>query len=163
MTEVRPSAAKPKAKNSATAGIGQTEAPSIFVPTVEAPAAFREIAENNISQAKDAYEKVRSAAEEATSALENAYATATKSAADYGLKLIDAARTNTNAAFDFAGEIVGAKTVSEMIELSASHARKQFDNLAAQSRDLVTLAQMVAVNAAGPIKDGLTRVAKKVA
>ena len=44
----------------------RVDVPAIFNATIEPPAAFREIAENSISQAKSAYEKVRSAAEEAT-------------------------------------------------------------------------------------------------
>src|SRR5580704_18083286 len=101
------------------------EMPKFDIPKVEMPAAFREMAERGVAQAKDTYEKMKAAAEEATDALETTYSTATKGASDYGLKVIEAARANTNAAFDFAGEIMAAKTVSEMVELSSTHARKQ--------------------------------------
>ena len=53
--------------------------------------------------------------------------------------------------------------LSEVIELSTAHARKQFEALSAQSRELATLAQKVATEAAEPIKEGMTRAAKKVA
>src|SRR5260221_2755033 len=82
---------------------------------VETPAAFRDIAEKSLSQAKDNYEKMKSAAEEATGVLEDTYATASKGAADYGLKMIEMARDNANAAFDFATELLGAKTFSEFV------------------------------------------------
>ena len=81
------------------------------------PAAFREFAESGVAQAKDTYEKMKAAAEEATDVLESTYSTATKGASDYGLKVIEVARANTNAAFDFAGEIMAAKTLSEVVEL----------------------------------------------
>ena len=132
-------------------------------PGVEAPAAFRDIAEKSLSQAKDNYEKMKSAAEEATGLLEETYSTASKGAADYGLKLIEVARTNTNSAFDYATGLFAAKSLSEVIELSTAHARKQFETLSAQSRELATLAQKVATEAAEPIKEGMTRAAKKVA
>ena len=132
-------------------------------PGVEAPAAFRDMAEKSLSHAKDSYEKMKSAAEEATGVLESTYATATKGAADYSLKVIEMARENANATFDFAAGLLGAKTFSEVIELSTTHARKQFETLGEQSKELATLAQKVATEAAEPIKEGMSKAAKKVA
>ena len=103
------------------------EMPKFDMPKVEMPAAFREMAERGVAQAKDTYEKMKAAAEEATDVLETTYSTATKGASDYGLKVIEAARANTNAAFDFAGEVMAAKTLSEVVELTNAHARKQFE------------------------------------
>ena len=131
--------------------------------TIETPAAFREFAEKGLSQAKDSYEKMKSAAEEATSLLEETYTCATKGATDYGLKLIEVARANSNAAFDYAGELLAAKSLSEVVELSTAHARKQFEAMSAQARELTALAQKVATEAAEPIKEGVTRAVKKVA
>src|ERR1700724_934136 len=120
------------------------EMPKFDIPKVEMPAAFREFAERGVAQAKDTYEKMKAAAEEATDVLESTYSTATKGASDYGLKVIEVARTNTNAAFDFAGEIMAAKTLSEVVELTSAHARKQFEALTAQSKEVSALAQNVA-------------------
>lgn len=136
--------------------------PTSVFAGAEAPAAFRDIAEKSLSQAKDNYEKIKSAAEEATGVLEDTYATATKGATDYGLKLIELARENSNAAFDFAAELIGAKTFSEVIELTTAHARKQFETLTEQSKELASLAQKVATEAAEPIKEGMTKAARKV-
>jgi len=130
-------------------------------PGAEAPAAFRDIAEKSLSHAKDSYERMRSAAEEATGVLENTYATASKGAADYSLKVIELARENTNAAFDFAAELLGAKTFSEVVELSTAHARKQFETFTEQGKELAALAQKVATEAAEPIKEGVTKAVKK--
>ena len=101
---------------------------------MEIPAAFRELAEKSVSQAKETYEKMKSAAEEATDVLEDTYATASKGASDYGLKMIEAARANTNAAFDFASQLMTVKSLSEMVELSTAHTRKQFETLTASDR-----------------------------
>ena len=106
---------------------------------------------------------MKAAAEEATDVLETTYSTATKGASDYGLKVIEAARVNTNAAFDFAGELMAAKTLSELVELSTAHARKQFETLTAQSKELSALAQKVATETAEPIKSGVSKAFKKVA
>lgn len=165
MAEATTSAgAKPKAaKPVASFEIPRFEAPKFEIPKMEVPAAFREIAEKGISQAKENYDKVKAAAEGATDMLEETYATATKGATDYGLKLIETARSNTNAAFDFFGELLTVKSPSELIELTTAHTRKQFEALTAQSKELTALAQKVATDSSEPLKAGVSSAFKKVA
>jgi phasin len=138
------------------------EIPKFDMPKVEMPAAFREFAEKGVAQAKDTYEKMKAAAEEATDVMETTYTTASKGAADYGLKVIEAARVNTNAAFDFATELMTVKSLSEMVELSTAHARKQFEAFTQQGKDLGALAQKVATETAEPIKSGMSKAFSKV-
>ena len=137
--------------------------PKFDIPKIEVPAAFREFAEKGVSQAKESYEKLKTAAEEATDVMETTYANASKGATEYGLKLIEAARTNTNAAFDFTAELMSVKSFSEMIELSTGHARKQFETLSEQTKELTALAQKVATETSEPIKSGVSKVFNKVA
>ena len=156
----------PKAKTKPASGafeMPKFEMPQFEIPTVEMPAAFREIAERGVAQAKDTYEKMKAAAEEATDVLETTYSTASKGASDYGLKMIETARINTNAAFDFVGELITAKSPSELIELSSTHLRKQFETLTEQSKELGALAQKVATESAEPIKSGMNKAFNKVA
>jgi len=138
------------------------EMPSFEMPQMEVPAAFREFAEKSVSQAKDTYERMKSAAEEATDVLEGTYATATKGVSDYGLKVIEAVRANTNATFDFYSDFVKVKSYSELVELSTAHARKQFEAMTVQTKDLAALAQKVMTETAEPVKDSMTKVFKKV-
>jgi phasin len=142
-----------------------TSAPSFETAfsTVETPAAFREFAEKGLSQAKDGYERMKSIAEETTALMEGTYATASKGATDYGLKVIEIARANANATFDYAAQLMATKSLSDVVELTTAHARKQFDALTVQSRELVALAQKVTTETAEPIKEGMSRVVKKVA
>ena len=161
--ETTTSKSKAKAASPATFDMPKFELPNFEMPKMEIPAAFREMAEKSVSQAKETYEKMKSAAEEATDVLEDTYAAATKGASDYGLKVIEVARANTNAAFDFAGELITAKTLSEVIELSSAHARKQFEALTEQSKELSALAQKVATETVEPIKSGVNRAFSKVA
>ena len=160
-------ATSPKAKtNKPTASafeMPKFEMPKFEIPKVEMPAAFREFAERGAAQAKDTYEKMKAAAEEATDVLETTYSTAAKGASDYGLKVIEATRVNTNAAFDYAGELFTAKSLSEVVELSSAHARKQFEALTQQSKELGALAQKVATETAEPIKNGMNKAFSKVA
>ncbi|MPZ38980.1 MAG: phasin [Rhizobiales bacterium] len=136
------------------------EIPNFEMPKIEVPAAFREFAEKGASQAKENYEKMKAAAEEATDVLEDTYATAAKGASDYGLKVIEATRVNTNAAFDFYTELMTAKSYSDVIELSTAHARKQFETVTAQTKDLTALAQKMATETAEPIKGSVSKAFK---
>lgn len=156
-------APKPKAKPASAFEAPKFEIPSFDMPKMEVPAAFREIAEKSVSQAKDNWEKMKSATEEATDVLETSYATASKGAADYGMKVIDLARTNTNTAFDFASQLLAAKSISEVVELSSSHVRTQFETATAQAKELTALAQKVTTETVEPIKAGVTSALKKVA
>src|SRR5664279_6031497 len=101
--------------------IPKFEIPKCEIPKMEVPAAFREIAEKGLAQAKENYEKVKSAAEKATDTLETTYTTASSGCSDYGLKLIETARSNSNAAFDLYGQLLGAKSYSEVVEKTTAY------------------------------------------
>ncbi len=155
-------APKPKAKPAMAFETPKFDIPSFDMPKMEVPAAFREMAEKSVSQAKDNWEKMKTATEEATDVLETSYATASKGAADYGMKVIDLARTNTNTAFDFATQLFAAKSISEVVELTSAHARSQFETATAQTKELTALAQKVTTETVEPIKSGMTEAFKKV-
>jgi phasin len=155
-TEISTSPSRPKYKPvPASAPAPKFELPSFEVPKIEIPVVLRELAEKSVSQAKETYEKLKSAADEATDVLEETYATATKGASDLSLKLIEAARENTNAAFDFAAEIMTVKSLSDVVELSTRHTRKQYEAVAAQTKELTAIAQKVAVETSEPLKESL--------
>jgi hypothetical protein len=59
--------------------------------------------------------------------------------------------------------LLTAKSLSEMLELSTTHTRKQFEALTAQSKELGALAQKVATDTAEPIKSGMNKAFAKVA
>ena len=143
--------------------IPRFDLPKFEVPKMEVPAAFRELAEKSVSQAKDNWEKMKAATEEASDLIEDSYATASKGAADYGLKVIEVSRANSNAAFDFAAKLMTVKSLAEAVELSTSHVRKQFDTFSAQGKELTALAQKVTTETVEPIKESVTSVFKKVA
>jgi phasin len=138
------------------------EMPKFDMPKMEVPAAFRDMAEKSISQAKDTYEKMKAAAEEATDVLEDTYATTTKGMSDYGLKMIEVARANTNAAFDYASELFTVKSLAEVVEISTAHARKQFEASTAQTKELAALAQKVFTESCEPMKEGVNKAFKKI-
>lgn len=113
---------------------------------------FRGMAEKGVEQAKDNYTRIRTAAEQATDLVEDTYLTATRGATEFNLKAIEALRANVNSSFDYARELLAAKSISEAVELSATHMRQQFETLAAQAKDFSALAQKVTAEASEPIK-----------
>ena len=150
MTETTTGANKPKtAKHSASPfgmpdyGIPKLGMPKFDPPKIEMPEAFRDMAEKGVAQARVNYEKIQSAAVGATDLLNNACTTAARGTADYNRKVIEIAATNAHAALDYAHELLGVKSPSEFIELSTAHTRKQFEAMAAQTKELTELAQKV--------------------
>ena len=163
MNETATAAPKAKARPAPAFETPKFEMPKFEIPKFEVPTAYREFAEKGISQAKENYEKFKAAAEEATDVLEGTYANASKGAATYGLKVIETARANTNAAFDLVGELMSAKSYSDVLEISTAYLHKQFDTLTAQSKDLAACAQKVATETAEPLKEGFASAMKKAA
>jgi phasin len=151
---------KPVAVSTPAFEMPKFEMPKFEIPKFEVPTAFRELAEKGIAQAKENYEKIKSAAEQATDVLEDTYSTASKGYASYGLKVIETTRANSDATFDLMGELMGAKSYSEVVELSSAYLRKQFDALIAQTKELTEHAQKVATETAEPIRESISSFSK---
>ena len=168
MTETTTAAPKAKTTERAASsftppdhGMPKFEMPKFNLPNVEMPAAFREMAEKGVEQTRDTYAKAKVASEEAADLLENTYEAAIKRATDYNRKLFAIARTNTRAAFDSIQELLGAKSPSELIELSTAQMRKQFELVSTQNKELCALAQEMATEAASTIKTGVSKAFNK--
>jgi hypothetical protein len=69
------------------------------------------------------------------------YSTAVTSAQEYNAKVIEFAQTNTQTNFDFVQRLSNVKSPTEFLELSTNHSRRQFETLAEQARELLSLAQ----------------------
>lgn len=136
------------------------EMPKFDIPSLEVPAAFRELAEKGIAQAKENYEKVKSAAEQATDVLEDTFSTASRGCTDLGLKLIENARANTNAAFDLYGELLQAKSVAEVVEKSTAYLRTQFESVTGQAKDLAEHVQKVSTATLQPVQESFSSYGK---
>jgi phasin len=168
MTETTTAAHKAKTTERAASsftppdrGMPKFDIPKFNLPNVEMPAAFREMAEKGVEQTRDTCAKAKVASEEAADLLENTYEAAVKRATDYNRKLFAIARTNTRAAFDSIQELLGAKSPSQLIELSTAQMRRQFELVSTQNKELCALAQEMATEAAGTIKTGVSKAFNK--
>lgn len=131
--------------------------PKVDLPNTEMPEAFREMTEKGVAHAKDTYEKAQAAAGQATDLLKNTYTTAAKCATDYNLKVLEIARSNTSTAFDYAQKLLGVKSLSEFVDLSTTHTRKQCEAMTAQTQELAELAQRMTTEITEPLTTGMTK------
>ncbi len=161
MTETTTAATRAKATTASSFGMADFGIPKFDLPNMEMPEAFRGMAEQGVAHAKDACAKAKVASDQTADLLQNTYATVAKGATEYNLKLIEIGRTNTRLAFDYAHELLGVRSLSELVELSSAQMRKQFDIVSAQNKELCALAQEVATEAAQPIKTGVSKALNK--
>jgi phasin len=130
-------------------------------PLFAMPGMFRGIAEQSVVRARDNYEKIKAASGEITDIIRETYSTNAKGAADYGGKVIEISGVNTNSAFDFLTNLMETKSLSEVIQLSSTQSRKNFEAASEQNRELWELAQKVATETVEPIKKSFARVLQK--
>ena len=171
MSEAPTSVGKPKLAKSTVSPVSTSspfELPKFDlskfeVPNVEVPAAFREILEKGVSQAKDLNEKVKAAAAEAAHVVEETYTTVAQGSAEYNRKAVEAALSNADTFFDYALALLMAKSPTEIIKLSSAHLTEQFEAVTEQTKELSGLVHKLATETAEPLKTGFTNVLKKVA
>ena len=151
---------KGKASKGASDFTGAFEAFQMNVPNLEVPALFRETAEKTVSQAKDAYARMKTAAEEASDVAEETYETARDSAISVSLKALEITKANADASFAFYKDFFGAKTVADAIELQTAFARKQFDAFAGQVKEMQEATQKAATEMAKPSRTAFEKALK---
>ena len=127
------------------------------MPLFAMPEIFRELTEQGVVRAKENCEKMKGASGEIADILRETYSTNAKGAADYGAKVIEISGVNTNSAFDFFINLVEARSLPEIMKLSAMQGRKSVEVASAQNTELWQLAQKVAAETAEPIKKSFTR------
>jgi Phasin protein len=67
--------------------------------------------------------------------------TAMQASGDYNAKIMEFAAANTHAAFEYFRRLQGAKSPSEVVELTTTHMREQTEILTAQAKQLAEMAQ----------------------
>jgi hypothetical protein len=64
-----------------------------------------------------------------------------QAAQEYNAKMLEYTVANTMAMFEYVRKLSETKTTPELVELTTSHARTQFETLTAQAKELQTIAQ----------------------
>lgn len=127
------------------------------------PGIFDGLAEQNKVRAKENIDKIKMASGAINDALRESYSANAKGAADYAAKVIEFSGANANSAFDFLTHLLGMKSPSEVLQLSAAQGAKNFEAATAQSRELWQLARKVATETVDPIKKSFAGALQKAA
>ncbi len=127
----------------------------------EVPQAMRDLAERNIAQMRETYERSKDALEGVVQNWERSFDATNQGAVALNRKIIDIAQRNINSGFDLAKRLAGAKNLAEAMELQADYWRKQLDTLAAQAEEVRTLSAQVAADATKPMKRGMDELNKR--
>lgn len=125
------------------------------------PEAVRQFAEKTVTQSREAYDRAKSAMDDAVGALEQTFDRAGQGTQALNRKVIDMAQQNLNTGFDYAKDLAGARNLSEIFELQAAYARRQFSSLAAQAAEIRALATKVTMDAAEPLQSQVSRSADR--
>jgi phasin len=120
----------------------------------------RAFAEKGIEQSKEAYAKLKTNAEETQKALESTYETVKSVGSDLSLKTIAALRANSEASFSHLEALVGAKSLSEVIELQTAFVRKSVETAVEQAKELQAVTSKAAEDVSKPIKTAFEKTWK---
>lgn len=129
---------------------------NVEFPTFDTTAAtdqFRAFAEKGVEQSKEAYSKLKSGAEQAQKALETSYETARSATTDLSLKALATLRANSEATFSHVEQLLGAKSIAEVIELQAAFVRKGVETGIEQAKDFQAAASKASEEIGKPVKD----------
>jgi len=122
----------------------------------------RKFADKSAAIASETLEKGKAAAEQATQAVQQSYSVTVDNIRDFNVKMIDMAQANSEAVFNFARELATSKQPSDIAELWTAHAKKQFETLTEQTKELTALGQKIAGESAEPIARSVNQAFKKV-
>lgn len=138
---------------------------NVEFPTFDATKAtdqMRAFAEKGVEQSKEAYAKMKSGAEETQKTVESTLETAKAVSTDLSMKTISAMRANAEAGFSHLEALVGAKTLSEVVELQTSFLRKQVESGVEQAKDFQATATKAAEEISKPAKTAFEKAMKEL-
>ena len=118
---------------------------------------MRVLAEKNITQMREVYERSKDALEAILASWERSFDAAGQGAVALNRKVMDIAQRNINSGFDLAKSLASAKNLAEALELQAAYWRKQFGVMTAQAEEVRALSTKVTADAAEPIKSQMAR------
>jgi phasin len=132
--------------------------PLLDFSKIALPGVSGELAEQGLARAREGCEKIKAASEEMTEALRETYSSNARGATDYGLKVFEISNAHAASALDFFAHLLGSKSATDVVALSAAQARKAFDTATDQNKELWALAQKLAAETGEPIRKHVTKV-----
>lgn len=105
----------------------------------EIPQSLREVAEKNVEQARQAYERFLEASRQAQDMVAQSSEAMSANAKKVQQKALEFTRENMKQGFDLAERLAKAKNLQEAFEIQSSYARQQIETYSRQARELVRL------------------------
>lgn len=140
-------------------------ADTIEFPTFDASKAtdqFRSFAEKSVEQSKEAYTKMKAGAEEAQKTLETTFETVKGVNSELSLKAIAAMRANAEAGFSHLEALLGAKSLSEVLELQTAFVRKSIETAVDQTKEMQAVTSKAAEDVSKPVKTAFENAIKEL-
>lgn len=130
--------------------------------TDKASEQFRAFAEKGVETSKDAYAKLKLGAENTQKMFESTLNTVKETGSELSLKSIGVARANAEAGFSHFEALVGAKSLSEVLELQTAFMRKSFETAVEQAKEFQTTSSRAAEDLSKPFKDVISMAAQEL-
>jgi hypothetical protein len=111
----------------------------------------RRFAEKTTTAARENFERGAAEIEHAARNAEQSYSLGAAGIRELSLKLIDMAHANSEAVFELAHDIASAGAPSDLAAIWAEHARRQFELMTRQSKELTDLGQKLAGRTTAPL------------
>ena len=127
-----------------------------FGGNTKVPEAVRALAENNIAQAKQMYERSKDAFEAVLANWERSFDAAGQGTAAINRKVIEITQRNINSGFEHAKSLAVAKNLGEVMELQTAYWRKQLSMPGAQAEEMRDLSTQVTTMLRPPSKRSLS-------
>src|SRR6266540_2999009 len=119
---------------------------AVFSP-LKMPAGFAQMAEYILAQARRAMEAAKSASDTAACNAQDIYGATSRAWFEMGGRMLGASQASFDNAFDLAAKLVGAKSMSDVVEATTSHMRQQLEATAGQTEELTGIVQRLATRA----------------
>lgn len=130
--------------------------------TAKAADQFRSFAEKGAEQSKEAYARIKTGTETAQKALGASFESAKSASSDLSMKSIAAMRSASEAAYAHLEALVGAKSLSDMIELQGSFLRQRFEAAVEQGKEFQAVTSKAAEDMSRPLRDVFTASVKEL-
>jgi phasin len=111
----------------------------------------RRFADKTTKIARETIDKGVSAAEETAKGAEQILSSSLASMRELNIKLIDMAHENADAVFDLAHEVASAQAPSDLASIWSAHAKRQYEMMTRQTRELTELGQKLASRSTEPV------------
>jgi hypothetical protein len=111
----------------------------------------RRFADKSTAVGREFIERSISGAEEVTNGAKQSFSSSLGGMRELNITLIEVAHDHAEAVFDLAREIASAQAPSDLAAIWSAHARRQFEMMTKQTRELTELCQKLAGRSTEPL------------